>query len=162
LKNIPSLQNTPGTTATLIALYDRLGNNEKAKETMDQALENSKSSSHRVALMSSGALDDLNKRRYEAASKGFQDILKNASKLNLDEETQSIARAHYITSCVYVDSNIAMNESNNIPDFVSNESSKLSEEDLIRLEGNATGVKHENKKVRSSSLDNVEEIKLDD
>ena len=33
--------------------------------------------------MSSGALDDLKKRRYEAASKGFQDILKNASKLNL-------------------------------------------------------------------------------
>ena len=42
-----------------------------------------------------------------------------------------------------------------------NESSKLSEEDLIRLENNAS-VKNDGKKVTFNSLDNVEEIKLDD
>ncbi len=162
LKSIPSLQNTPGTTATLIALYNRLGDKKNASKAMEQALENSKSSSHRVALMSSGALDDFNKRRYEAASKGFQEILNNASKLKLDEETKSIARAHYISSCSYVDVNAAVQEAKNIPDFVSKESSKLSEEDLVRLENYATGKKFDGKKVRSNSLENVEEIKLDE
>ena len=164
LKDIPSLQNTPGTTATLMALYERLGDDQESKQVMDEALEKSTTSSHRIALMSSGALEDLNKRRYEAACTRFEDILKNASKLNLDQETQSIARAHYVSSCVYVDSRKAMEASESIPDLISQESSKISEEDLIRLENKAAGIKGDegSRNKRSSSLDNVEEIKLDD
>ena len=42
--------------------------------------------------------------------------------------------------------------------------SKISEEDLIRLENKAAGIKGDegSRNKRSSSLDNVEEIKLDD
>ena len=99
LKDIPSLQNTPGTTATLMALYERLGDDQESKQVMNEALEKSTTSSHRIALMSSGALEDLKKRRYEAACTRFEDILKNASKLNLDQETNPPDSCFFLCIC---------------------------------------------------------------
>ena len=72
LKDIPSLQNTPGTTATLMA-FTTLGRQNRSRSWTRH------SKHHQLppyALMSSGALEDLNKRRYEAACTRFEDILR--------------------------------------------------------------------------------------
>ena len=112
LESIPAIKYTPGGTATLMALYERVGKVGAATKVMEDAVSHATDSAHRVALMSSGALEHMRQKRFEAAAKAFKGILDDAAKLGLDEDAVLVARAHYVSACAFVDAAEAVKTSN--------------------------------------------------
>ncbi|RHY15751.1 hypothetical protein DYB36_005721 [Aphanomyces astaci] len=126
LRQIPAIQHTPGTVATLVALYDAALDAKTAAAVVDEAVRRSAKSAE--VLLEGVGLAKLSQGAYAAAAAAFCRLLDGGGH-DVEADTRVRVLAYAVVALSYVDPTAAAARAATLPPV---QSSDVSVDELVR------------------------------